>query len=424
MRRLRVLSISTVFPSPAFPSHGLFVYERLRHLAVRADVRVVAPVPLVRRALARLRARGARPAPPPRDERLAVRYAPFFYVPKLGKATDGLALAASILPAVLRLRREQDFDVIDAHFGYPEGFAAAVLGRALGRPVAITLRGTEPEHARERGRGRALAYAVRRASAVIAVSTRLRDLAISLGARPVRVSVVPNGVNGALFKHVEPAEARRRLGLTERGAPFLPPGARLAVAVGHLCPRKGFERLVEAVGRLSARGVDLRLAIVGGPGLEGDSRASIAAAIRAHALESKVFLAGAAAPERVALWHAAADVSVLASVHEGCPNVVLEALASGAPVVASDVGNVRDLIASAGDGIVVPPGDVIELARAIRRAVEQPWDRRAIAGRAALRTWQNVAAETLDALEAARARWLSERPDDRSGLLARRAAAT
>jgi glycosyltransferase involved in cell wall biosynthesis len=399
---MRILSIASVFPSPAFPNHGLFVYERLRHMARRAEVRVVVPVPVLPRALA-----GRRGAPerPPAPAGLDVRHVPFVYVPRFLKATDGFALAASIARAVLRARRERDFDLIDAHFGYPEGFAATLLGRIFARPVAITLRGTEPGHARERGRGWALAHALRRAAGIVAVSGRLRDLAIALGARPARISVVPNGVNPALFHAIDPAHARRELGI---GADLLPAGARLIVSVGHLSPRKGFEGLVAAVARLLARGVDLRLAIVGGPGLEGDSRDSIAAAVRAAGLDGRVLLPGAAPPARVALWHAASDLSVLASLHEGCPNVVLEALACGAPVVATDVGNVRDLVA-AEDGIVVPPASVLDLADGIGGALERPWDRRAIAARAARRTWENVAAETLDALEAARARWLAER---------------
>jgi teichuronic acid biosynthesis glycosyltransferase TuaC len=387
--RLRVLSLATVFPSPAFPNHGLFVHERLRRLARRADVRVVAPIPLA--------------------QRVAVRHPPFLYIPRLAKGLDGWALALSSLPSVLRLVRGGfDFDVIDAHFGYPEGFAAMLLARAFRRPFAVTLRGSEPGLARERARGRALARALRAASAVIAVSGRLRDLAIGLGVRPSRVSVVPNGVDAEVFRFVLPAEARRRLAIEPA---FLPEGARLLVAVGHLCPRKGFERIVAACAVVRARGPDARLAIVGGPGLEGDSRASIAAAIREHGMAGRVLLPGPADPERVALWHAAADVSVLASDHEGCPNVVLEALACGAPVVATDVGNVRDLVANPGDGIVVDPGAVPPLAAALERALETPWDRRGIASRAALRTWDNVAAETLDALEAGWARWLVERAE-------------
>jgi glycosyltransferase involved in cell wall biosynthesis len=390
---LRILSLATVFPSPAFPNHGLFVHERLQHLARRADVRVVAPVPWAQRLRRKLRV-DVRAA---EDAALPVERPTFVYVPRILKATDGAALAASVARAVRRIRRAFDFDVIDAHFGYPEGFAAVLLGRALDRPVSITLRGTEPTHARERLLRRALGWALRRADGLIAVGGPLGDLAARLGAARERIAVVPNGVDASTFRAVPRDEARRRLGV---GDDFLPEGARLLVAVGHLCPRKGFELLVEAAARLVREGREVRVAIVGGPGLEGDSRPSIEAAIAATGMRGRVHMAGPADAPRVALWQAAADLAVLASDHEGCPNVVLEALACGAPVVATEVGNVRDILREGADGLIVTPRDVRALAAGLARALETDWDRGAIAARAAARTWDRVAEEHLAALVA------------------------
>jgi hypothetical protein len=103
----------------------------------------------------------------------------------------------------MRLRRTGRVNILDAHFLYPDGYAATLLGRWLDIPVSVTLRGTEPRHATQPGLRRRLRLALRGAQLVIAVSDSLRQLAIELGAAPERTRVVGNGLISAISVHFQ-----------------------------------------------------------------------------------------------------------------------------------------------------------------------------------------------------------------------------
>jgi teichuronic acid biosynthesis glycosyltransferase TuaC len=374
---MRVLAFTTVFPSAAHPQHGLFVKERLRHCAAHAEIRVVAPRPFFDRA------------PAPREEEiggLAVSHPTFFYTPRIGKPFDGYALYASARAEVQRLAQGFRPDLVDAHFGFPDGFAAVRLARMLGVPAVITLRGTEPMIATiGRMRRRALASALSQADRLIAVSHPLAELARELVAETGRpmppVAVIENGVDSARFTPGDAAAARRALGLPEAG--------RLLVSVGHLSPRKGFQRVLRVLPEVFAQAPDLRFAVVGGPGAEGDNGAELRRL--AAPLGERVVFAGAQPPEDVAQWLRAADLFVLASDQEGCPNVVWEALATGLPVVATQVGEIPRMVPEPTGRLFAEPEDGPALRDALLDALGHPFDRAAIRAWAERHTWEGVA---------------------------------
>lgn len=378
---MRVLSFTTVFPSAAHPQHGLFVLERLRHCAAEAEIRVVAPRPFFDR----------RPAP--REEvigGLPVTHPVFWYTPRIGKRFDGHALALSAGATVRRLARAFRPQLLDAHFGYPDGFAAVRLGRELGIPVVITLRGTEPMvSGLADGRREALAAALADADRLIAVSEPLAEHARTLIAEAGRaappIAVIPNGVDAARFAPGDAAAARRELGLD--------PDGRLLVSVGHLSPRKGFQRVLRVLPELLAAAPDLRFAIVGGPGAEGDNEAELRRL--AAPLGDRVRFAGAAPPARVATWLRAADLFVLASDHEGCPNVVWEAQACGTPVVATAVGEVPRMVLPETGLVVASAEDPRALRDALAAGLGRAWDREAVRAWAARQGWEGVAGRVL-----------------------------
>lgn len=376
---MRVLAFTTVFPSAADPRHGLFVLERLRHCAAHAEIRVVAPRAFFDR----------RPAP--RAEvigGLPVSHPTFWYTPRIGKHLDGHALALSARAEVARLARSFRPELLDAHFAYPDGFAAVRLGRDLGLPVVITLRGTEPLISELGARRRAaLAAALAGADRLIAVSHPLADHARALlaahhpGRAPPPIAVIENGVDARRFAPGDPVAARAELGLAAEG--------RLLVSVGHLSPRKGFQRVLRVLPDLLADMPDLRFAIVGGPGAEGNNEAELRRL--AAPLGDRVIFAGPASPDRVATWLRAADLFVLASDHEGCPNVVWEAQACAIPVVATAVGEVPRMVRPE-TGLIVPRAeDAAALGAALREGLARGWNRAAIRAWAARHTWEGVA---------------------------------
>jgi glycosyltransferase involved in cell wall biosynthesis len=201
------------------------------------------------------------------------------------------------------------------------------------------------------------------------------------------VTVIPNGVSADTFAPIERGEARRLLGLH--------PTDRLIVSVGHLSPRKGFHRVIAIMPELIKSMPDLRFAIVGGAGAERNNAAELRAQVRDRGLSDRVVFAGAQPPAMVARWLSAADVFVLASDFEGCPNVVWEALASGRPVVATRVGEVDRMVPSFA-GVLFDRADDAEALRAsLLQAFETAWDASAIRAYAALHTWSDVADQVL-----------------------------
>jgi teichuronic acid biosynthesis glycosyltransferase TuaC len=390
-RRTKVLLFSTVFPNAAQPHHGIFVRERMRGLPDDVEVRVVAPTPWFP-FISGLRP-GFRPAVPAEEvqDGVPVFHPRFLSFPGILKCLDGLLLFLWTFPLLLRLHREHRFDAIDAHFTYPEGLAAVLAGKLLGVPVVLTERGTLPLLTRFRLRRPQLRFALSRAARVIAVSESLRQSAAEF-VPAEKVRVIGNGIDPDVFHPIDRIEARRLLGLGKYGP--------LLVSVGTLAPRKGFHLVMEAVAKLSRRYPRIRFAIVGGDGAEGAMGTELRQLAEKLGLGDRVIFAGPRKRHELALWYSAADAFVLATAHEGCPNVVLEALACGTPVVATPVGSIPEILADREAGLLVER-EVPALVAGLDAALSRDWDRDRLQARIASRTWKAVGREVAQEIRAA-----------------------
>ena len=375
-RRLRVLVFTTVFPNRGQPLHGTFVLERIRHLAALADIQVVAPVSWHRAPASQARIADITPI-------LCVKHPRFWYPPKVMLGLRGFFLFLSALGEIRRLRASFDFDLIDAHFAYPDGFAAILLGRWFRRPVCITLRGTIIPLSRRPLIRRLCDWALQRAERVLAVAGNLAERAREGGVPECRIATIANGVDSERFRVITRTVARRELGLPQDGG--------LIVSVGHLSLRKGFHRVIRSLSRVLAIRPDVRLVIVGGKGAEHDNSAELRALVHDLGLADRVRFAGAQLPDRVALWLGAADAFVLASDFEGCPNVVLEAMACGRPVVAAKVGDIETMVPPFAGILFDDPEDTVALAECITAALTRSWDPQRIHDHLSSQSWDGVA---------------------------------
>ncbi len=372
---MRVLAITKLFPNAAEPLSAPFNRQQFVALAERCELEVLATIPWFPGAgmLAKWSSAGAL-ASVPRRETIAgldVRHPRTLFIPRLAHATWGPLYAASLAPLVARYRKR--VDVVLGAWAYPDGFAAVVLARLLGVPCVVKLHGSDINVVAKLPGARAMtAWALARAQRIVAVSRPLADEVAALGVPADRVTVVMNGVDGALFTQRDRAAARAELGLA--------PGP-LAVYVGNLKEVKGVLDLAAAWAH-----VDATLAVVG----DGPLREQFAAAVAP--LGPRVHMAGAQPLERIPLWMAAADVIVLPSHHEGTPNVVLEAFAMGRRVVASAVGGVPDLIARPELGALVAPRDPVAFAAAVTAALRMPYDGAEVAALGARGGWAASAA--------------------------------
>ena len=382
----RVLVFTTLFPNPAQPRLGVFVRDRVVAVAADCPTRVVAPAQsLLGRWL-----RNAPSARVPIAERQAgldIFHPRFTTMPGVGRFADGFLLFLQVVGPVARVREQFPFDLIDAHYAFPDGTAAVLLGRRFRLPVCLTLRGGDldllPRYRMRRG---VIAWTLRRADKLIAVSQHLANRAGELGVDPARVRVVPNGVDAGTFSPIDRVEARRCLGL--------PATIRLILCVGNLTPEKGQHILVEALARLGSKGSEApHLVFIGSDQWgKGDYGLQIERRAQELGLSDRVRLLGSRPQNELAMWYNAADLLVLPTFREGCPNVVREALACGLPVVASRVGGVPELISSDDVGLLVDVGDVESLAGGITTALQRRWNRSAIASIGGRRTWPGVGA--------------------------------
>lgn len=393
-RRLRILSLASVFPHPLQKDLGRFVRSRLLAMTEYADVKVIVPVAYLEYGNPARRGLGIGKVPQRyADGSLEVLHPRWQYLPNAGPLT-ALLMALQLFFHFARLRRAFKFDVIDAHFAFPEGIAAALLSRLLNSPYTITVRGSEIEHSKRFFRGRAIRWALRSASHVIAVSNRLREFAIAAGADPQRTTTIPNGVDST---HYYPRPGRQILRKFQ-----IPDNVPLILSAGYLIELKGHHRAVQALNALARDGSHAHMIIAGGPGANGRRfHLILRKLIEDLGLASRVHLIGQVAPDQLAQLMAAADVFVLASTREGWPNVVNEALACGTPVVATDVGAVPQLLPTNDYGLVVPVNDQTKLERALAEALNRGWDRTRIAMWGSARSWEKVASEVIESLERA-----------------------
>ncbi len=393
---------STLFPHAGAPNAGPFIRERMFRVGEVLPLTVVSPQPwFPGQALLRRWKPHFRP-PALRHESqhgIEVLHPRFFSVPGAFKQLDGLFMALGSYFTLKKLRRAGKLDILDAHFAYPDGFAATLLGTWLGVPVTITLRGTEVPHSRNAKLRPLLVCALTRAARVFSVSDSLRRHAIGLGIPGDKIRVVGNGVDTTKFHPVERCEARAQLGI---GA-----DAQVLISVGGLVERKGFHRVIECLPELKIRFPRLVYLIVGGAGAEGDMRAALEQQVAALGLQDTVRFLGIVPAASLKWPLSAADVFVLSTRNEGWANVFLEAMACGVPVISTDVGGNAEVVCRDELGTIVPFDDHTALNAALMAALAKNWDRPAILAYARDNDWQKRVAVLVEEFNAIHALTLS-----------------
>ncbi len=398
---MKILSVTTLFPSRPQPIHAVFVHNRIKHMAehseVRGEVRVIAPIPYFPfdRFIAKYAERHQIPR---RDqiEGLQVHYPRFLSIPAILKPLDGFFVLLAVWWAARRLRRQFEFDVIDAHLAFPDGFAGVLLARLWHKPLTITLRGHDVNVLptdRFPVRKRQIQFALRNADRVIGVADALRRGAIALGADPAKSVTISNGVDLQKFYPVPQAEARQRLGL--------PLNRRIVLSVGRIVENKGYHLIVEALSQWrEARQEVPYLVVVGAAADEALYPAKLAETIARFAMENDVLLAGAQLNETLRDWYCAADVYCLASETEGWPNVLLESLACGTPVVTTNTWGTPEIICSEEYGLLVERS-AESIAEGLQTALTKEWKSQVMVAYAATHTWQTVANKVVETFASA-----------------------
>ena len=365
---IRTLLFSTLYPSSVRPIHGIFVETRLRELLKSGlvETRVVAPVPWFPFADPLFGDYG-RFANTPLTERrngIEVHHPRYALLPKIGMNIAPYTLALGALGTLMKLIRQGfNFDLIDAHYYYPDGVAAAILAKWLNKPFVVTARGSDLNViSKYRYPRKLMRQTANEAHASIGVSESLVKILADLGVNNDKLFVFRNGVDLELFQPEKQKEARSRLGLPDKKTLF---------SVGNLVELKGHHIVIEALDLLPN---DISLVIAG----DGPEKQRLEALARQRGVSERVRFAGQIPNADLKWWYSASDALVLCSSREGWPNVLLESMACGTPVVATNVGGTREIIRDPVVGCLLNERNPQELANACKSLLLSRVDRTAV----------------------------------------------
>jgi glycosyltransferase involved in cell wall biosynthesis len=384
---MRLIASSSTFPNPDEPNKGIYVYRKIWHLAQMSDVVAVAPIPYFPRTIPSTRyARYARVPARAVLDGLEVHYPRVLVTPRIGRSLYGFFYAACLLRPMARLVKEHRPEALLTFWAYPDGFATVLLSRVFKLPVFVSAGGCDVNNLDAHlGKRRMVEWAFRHCDGAVAVSRALGSRIVDLGVDPARVKVVPNGLDEAYQVQLArgfDVDSDRRTGTT-------------VLFCGRLSEEKDPLSLMEAFRLLLVNRPDARLMLVG----DGPLRPRIEQLAAAWNIADRVALAGEVQHDQVARHMRQADVFCLSSVREGYPNVLLEALACGLPIVATNVGGVPEIVANENLGTLVPSGQPAELARALETALNRRWDRQILKDAVRGRSWHDVASEILSFME-------------------------
>jgi teichuronic acid biosynthesis glycosyltransferase TuaC len=375
---MKIAVVTQIFPLREQPYRGHSVYQTVLRLSKWANVSVYSPQAQYPSWLLPKSRTWAKTDLSYSPGQVDAHYFSYPAIPVLSRPLNGLVCAHKLEP----LLRQNPPDVILNYWVYPDGFAAMHVGRKLGIPVVVKAIGSDLNQAHDPISSVLIKYVLRRADRVLTVSDHLRRKVIGDGITPTKVIAIPNGCDTAVFCDSDRQKARQELGIA--------PESDLVLYVGRSDVAKGLRELLEAAASLSRENPRFQLAMVG----EGPASEELRQLAQALGVTDRVLFVPACRSHEVARWMTAATLCTLPSYREGCPNVILEALSCGRPVVATTVGGIPELVSDL-CAILVPPKDPVALTDGIRDALKRRWDSVEIARRMR-RGWEEVARETFD----------------------------
>jgi len=329
---VKLLIITNLFPNAAEPQRAVYNKQQFTALKDLCELKVIAPIPLFKYPKTKV---------PDVEtiEGMEVFHPRYLVIPKILRALYGILYYLGIGECVRELYGRFRFDVIFATWAYPDAFAAALLAKRLRKPLVIKVHGSDINvFTKYHLRRKMILFALNQAEKVIAVSDALKAKIVELGVDPEKIILIPNGIDTELFRSMDKKDCRLNLAI--------PLEQRFILYVGNLEPIKGTDLLIDALHKLPE---DVHLYMIG----DGSLKESMKIRAKDLTMENRVHFLGRLPHTKIPFWMSACDLFCLPSRNEGCPNVILEALACGVPIVASHVGGIPQLIKDSSQGILV-----------------------------------------------------------------------
>ncbi len=365
---MKILTVTTLFPYANNDKHGVFIETRLRHLKrhyPNVEIKVIAPIPWfpLKHSLFGSYSSFAHAPRYERRSGMDVYHPRYIVIPKIGMTLTPYTLEMAIYKKAKQLIKQGfDFDVIDGHYFYPDGVAISRVAKRLNKPFTITARGTDinliPQYDQPR---KEIQRVLQQSSHNISVCEALRKEMIKLGAEPASVTTLRNGVDLSLFPYSDQFQQialRKKLNL--------PIDKKIILSVGHLIERKGHHLIIEALAYLP----NVLLLIAGA----GPEEKRLRQLVAHHNLNSNVIFLGSLKQSELANYYGTSDALVLASSREGWANVLLESMACGTPVVATDIWGTPEVVQNHHAGILVSR-ESTSIANGVNKLLAHPPER-------------------------------------------------
>lgn len=385
---MNVLSISHLFPNKVKPNFGIFVKERVLNVSKIIDNIVIAPKPYfpflyLTNQYRRYDQIGFKE----KIDNMTIYHPKFFYLPKILKFIDFYLYYLSLNSIVSRIIKEKDIEMIDCHWGYPDGIASLFWAKKFNLKIILTVRGNESLCFFERSiRKKICEKKLSQFDHIISVSNELKMKMINhYGIPEHKITVISNGININNFYRIEKKQAQQYCKLDSN--------KKYILCLSRLSHEKGIDSLLLAFSKMKS--TDVVLLIVG----DGPMKLKLKNLSNSLGINDRVRFVGTILNTEVYKWYNASDVYCLPSLWEGCPNTIIESLACGIPVVASNVGGIPDLIPSSDYGFLVEPKDTIALSYYLDKALEVKWDHEKIVKFGTRSTWDNVSEKVISVYE-------------------------
>lgn len=380
-----ILVITNLFPNNINPYLGIFVKERVKYLAKYFNIQVVAPVPWFPKVNGFEQwSDFSRIYNYEKIDNINVFHPRYPLIPKVGRIFYGLLYYFALLKYLIK--NPFKFDILESHWVYPDGFASVLLARKFQVPVIVTARGSDINHFANKPFLKPLIrYTLRNATTVAAVSQDLKKKMVQLGCSEQNINVIPNGVDTSVFYPIPKSIARTTLKLK--------PDQKILLAVGNLIPLKRFHLLIDCMYHIVKKkeNKDIKLIIIG----EGNQRKNLKEQVMKLSLQPHIKFVGRVHHHEMYLWYNAADLLTVVSESEGCPNIVLEAMACGTPVLAYSTGGIPEIINNK-VGLLVNNVTPNYLARMVEKALEKNWQKKSILSHAKLYTWDTISKKIIE----------------------------
>lgn len=389
---MKLLFISNLFPTPETPTRGVFSLQLVKSLSEICSVTVLCPLPWFPRIGSSFVSKNWRELSLiPGDyqiEGVNVICPKYLLIPKISENIHPLLMSLRIQSTIKTLHKEFKFDAVNTHWLYPDAIAVNNIVGKLGIPHTVTALGSDVN--RELlidSKKTQILKTLEDVSSITVVSNNLKTKLVEHNISSDKITVIHNGVDVNKFHLREKSACRKKLGIST----VIP----TVTYVGRLSSEKNICTLINAIKIVLDKGKQIRLLIVG----DGPLRNELANQVEELGIEENITFTGSVRHDDIALWISATDYFCLPSLTEGCPNVVLEALSCGRPVIGSTAGAIPDLIVDSKNGFVFDPIDTKNLANLLLKSMDTNWNEYEIRTTVVNKTWDKVALRYLEIMK-------------------------